>query len=65
MDRSEIAIGSVYRCKGGWYRRPTQVFEKHGGEYVAYDLGWTQDVDKSNSSGPMPWFAQAAIEKVK
>lgn len=61
MQQGEIKIGTVYRCRGGWFRRPTHIED----DYVHYDLGWTPEANKSRSGGPLEWFANTAYEAVR
>lgn len=65
MTKDEIEIGAVYRCRGGWYRRPTHIEEHDGVQMVDYDLGWNDKVDKSSSRGPLLWFSMTAKERVR
>jgi hypothetical protein len=56
----EIKLGTVYYCRGGWYRRPTEFFELAGTPYVAYESGRDRRANQSKSSGPRLWFAKTA-----
>lgn len=65
MEAHEIKIGAIYRCKGGWYRQPTNFEERWGLTEVAYRLGRTPKLEKGRSIGPLQWFSRTALECVR